>query len=157
MLLRVITLPFDPVLEGFPDEIVTEFCLNKKIHRLDSQFFIADGKAFWTVCLVYEILKKGEDKTLDLDEYQKLLYERLREWRQERARQDKIPVYLIATNQHLIEMVRRKTQTMEALKPIRGFGRSRVEKYGKSLINVIKAFYEEKKPKNEDNAQNPPF
>ncbi len=27
--IRILTLPFDPVTEGFPDEIVREFCANK--------------------------------------------------------------------------------------------------------------------------------
>ena len=37
--LRIFTLPFDPILEGFPDELIKDFCLNKKIHKLESQFF----------------------------------------------------------------------------------------------------------------------
>ena len=44
MHLRIFTLPFDPVLEGFPDEIVSEFCLNKRVHKLDAQFFQQEGK-----------------------------------------------------------------------------------------------------------------
>lgn len=36
MELRIFTLPFDEVSESFPDEIVTEFCLNKKAMKRTS-------------------------------------------------------------------------------------------------------------------------
>ena len=32
---RIFTLPFGEVSESFPDEIVTEFCLNKKVHQVE--------------------------------------------------------------------------------------------------------------------------
>ena len=104
---RVLTLPFDSVLEGFPDEMVAEFCLDKQVHKLESQFFIKDGQPFWSVAIHYDIVLKKDLKAHDLDERQKLLFERLREWRKTVAHEDGIPVYLIATNQHLAEIVRR--------------------------------------------------
>ena len=155
--LRIFTLPFDPILEGFPDELVAEFCLNKKVHKLESQFFQQEGRAYWSVAIHYEALAKGEDKTRDLDEYQKLLYERLREWRKETAHKDGIPVYLIATNQQLVEMIRRKVQTIEAMKGVKGFGKGKIERYGRQLLARIKAFYEEKKPETAPEKSDMPF
>ena len=144
MHLRIFTLPFDPVLEGFPDEIVSEFSLNKRVHKLDSQFFQQEGKTYWAVSVHYEIVAKGEDKTRDLDENQKLLFERLREWRKETAHKDGIPVYLIATNQQLVEIVRRKVKTLDGLKGIKGLGRGKTERYGRQLLAVALAFYDQK-------------
>ncbi|MFM9950920.1 MAG: hypothetical protein ACKV1O_23495 [Saprospiraceae bacterium] len=34
MQVKIFTLPFDEEAEGFPDEIVSEFCLNKKVLRI---------------------------------------------------------------------------------------------------------------------------
>ncbi len=45
MELRIFTLPFDPVMEGFPDELVKDFCINKKVQKLESQFFLQEGRA----------------------------------------------------------------------------------------------------------------
>jgi superfamily II DNA helicase RecQ len=143
--LRIFTLPFDPILEGFPDELVGEFCLNKRVYKMESQFFLQEGRAYWSVAVHYEILDKGQEKARDLDEYQKLLYERLREWRKETAHKEGVPVYLIATNQHLVELIRGKVQTLEAMKSIKGFGKGKIERYGRNLLGKIKAFYEEKK------------
>lgn len=58
--LRIFTLPFDPVLEGFPDELIVEFCLNKKVQKLESQFFLQEGRAYWSVAIHYEVLHKEE-------------------------------------------------------------------------------------------------
>jgi superfamily II DNA helicase RecQ len=156
MLFRVLTLPFDPVLEGFPDEVVEEFCLNKQVHKLESQFFIKEGQPYWSVAIHYDIVLKKDQKTRDLDERQKLLYERLREWRKTTAHEDGIPVYLIATNQHLVEIIRRKPQTLDGLKPIKGFGGSRMGRYGARILNIVKAFYEEHKEKTETPAPESP-
>lgn len=156
MHLRIFTLPFDSVLEGFPDEIVSEFCQNKRVHKLDAQFFQQEGKTYWAVSVHYEILAKGEDKTRELDENQKLLYERLREWRKETAHRDGIPVYLIATNQQLVEVVRRKVKTVDGLKGIKGLGRGKTERYGRQLLAVAMAFYDTQKPSEElPNEQTP--
>lgn len=157
MLLRIFTLPFDPVIESFPDEVITEFCLNKKVHKLESQFFQQEGRAYWSVSVHYEILAKGEDKTRDLDEYQKLLFERLREWRKETAHNYGVPVYLIATNQQLVEIIRRKVQTVEAMKGVKGFGRGKMERYGLQILAQVKAFYDSKQSKKEEKKDDLPF
>ena len=48
MQIRIFTLPFDETSEGFPDEIVTEFCLNKKVYHIEAKFFEQEGRAFWS-------------------------------------------------------------------------------------------------------------
>ncbi|WP_169315715.1 HRDC domain-containing protein [Haliscomenobacter hydrossis] len=142
--MRIFTLPFDAVSEGFPDEIVTEFCLNKKVHSLQAQFFLHEGRPFWSVAVQYEVLVHGEEKVRDLDEAQQQLYTRLREWRKKQAEKEGVPVFILATNQHLTNMVRLKAQSLETLKQIKGFGPKKTQKYGKQIIAIIKAFYEEK-------------
>ena len=145
MELRIFTLPFDPILEGFPDEVVTAFCLNKRVYKLESQFFQQEGRAYWSVAVHYEVATKAEvGKVRDLEEGQQLLYDRLREWRKETAHKDGVPVYLIATNQQLLDMVRGKLQTVEGLKGVKGFGKGKIERYGRQLLTRIKAFYDEK-------------
>ncbi len=146
MELRIFTLPFDPIMEGFPDELVKDFCINKKVQKLESQFFLQEGRAYWSVAVHYDVLEKGTEKNLDLDEYQKLLYERLREWRKETGQKEGIPVFLIATNQQLVDMVRRKVLSIDAMKGIKGFGKGKIGKYGKQILGKVKAFYDEKKP-----------
>lgn len=145
MQMRIFTLPFDPTSESFPDEIITEFCLNKKVHQIESQFFQHDGHAYWSVSIHYEIVLRGEDKLRELDDAQKLLLSRLKDWRKERAQKDGIPVYLVATNAQFFEMVRLKCRTLESFKNVKGYGKKRVASYGREINELIKAFYESRK------------
>jgi hypothetical protein len=45
MQIRIFTLPFDALSESFPDEIITEFCMNKKVLRIETQFFRQEGQS----------------------------------------------------------------------------------------------------------------
>ena len=136
MQIRIFTLSFDELSEGFPDEIVTEFCLNKKVHRLDTQFFLQDGRAFWTVAIHYEIVLKGEDKLRELDESQRLLFTKLKKWRKEQAGKEGIPPYLVATNAQFLYMVKLKCRPLDCFRSsgfrVRSpdFGVSSVERKG---------------------------
>jgi superfamily II DNA helicase RecQ len=144
MELRIFTLPFDEVSEGFSDEIVTHFCLNKKVHSIRPHFFEQDGRAFWSIAIAYEVVLKGEEKIRSLDEEQQQLYTRLREWRKEQASKDGLPAYLIATNTQLLQMVQLKCRTLDSFKPIKGFGKMKTDKYGRYIVNLVRDFYEPK-------------
>lgn len=144
--LRIFTLPFDPSQEGFPDEIVRDFCLNKKVYSVQSQFFVHEGRPFWSVAVQYDaLLKVEEEKAPGLDELQQQLYNRLKAWRKQQGEKEGVPVYILATNQQLTTMVRLKVQSLEAFKQIKGFGAKRVQKHGKQIVAIIKAFFEENK------------
>lgn len=140
--LRIFTLAFDEVSEGFPDEIVTEFCRNKRVLQVESKFFVHEGRPFWSVAVHYEVVLRGEEKIRELDDAQRLLYERLREWRKEKAAKEGIPVYLVATNSQFLQMIRLKCRSLESFKSIKGFGKQRIGKYGKDITELIKGFYE---------------
>lgn len=143
MELRIFTLPFDGISEGFPDEIVREFCINKKVHNIQSQFFLKEGNPYWSVAIQYDLLVKGEEKVRDLDEAQQQLFLRLRQWRKAQSEKEGLPAYIVATDRQLKGMVLCKVQTLENFKQIKGFGQKRVQNYGKLIIGIIKAFFEE--------------
>ena len=142
MEIRIFTLPFDETTEGFPDEIITQFCHNKKVHSIRPKFFEQDGRPFWSVAVQYETVLRGEEKIRALDQEQQLLFQRLRDWRREHAAKEGIPVYLVATNNHFLQMAALKCRTLESFKQVQGFGKKRVEKYGRYIVSIIKDFYE---------------
>jgi superfamily II DNA helicase RecQ len=144
--LRIFTLPFDPGTEGFPDEVVRDFCLNKKVHSVQTQFFLHEGRPFWSVAVQYDVLLQAEqEKAPELDEVQRQLYLRLKAWRKQQGDKEGVPAFILASNQQLITMVRLKTQSLEMLKRVKGFGAKRIQKHGKQIVAIIKAFYEEHK------------
>lgn len=144
MELRILTIAFDDVMEGFPDEVINEFCINKEVLDMQAHFFQKKGQFYWSVAIRYKVVLDQKDRLPELDETQKKLYDQLRIWRKEQGAKEGFPVYLIATNAQLVQMVRLSCKTLESFKSIKGFGKKRVEKYGKQINNIIKAFFEEK-------------
>ncbi len=97
---RIVTIPFDPVVKGFDDELLRQFVLNKSVSHYQAVFFEEGGNGYWSIFLEYDVLvEKGSEKELEgLDEPQRILLERLKVWRKERAQKDGVPVYIIGTN-----------------------------------------------------------
>ena len=138
---KVITIPFAADQESFLNEELNRFCLSRKIVDRQPQFFVVGGRAYWTVFIEYEEVLPPEKEKDNFTEAEKLLYHRLREWRKQSAEQAGLPVYVIATNGELADLVRKGPRTLEALKAVRGFGQKKVERYGKALIELIEGFY----------------
>jgi ATP-dependent DNA helicase RecQ len=65
------------------------------------------------------------------------LFNTLRNWRSERAKQEGIPPYVICNNRHLAEIVKARPQTLAALGQIEGVGEAKIKKYGKELLAFI--------------------
>jgi len=140
---EIITIPFNPTTKGFHADELNKFCLNKKILGKRIEFFKDEKTVYWTVFIEYEpVLEYSSDEPRGLTEAGRLCYERLREWRKLTAEKEGVPPFVIAKNSHLVEIVNKEIKTLEALKQINGFGRKKVEKYGKDIIEIIKTFYE---------------
>lgn len=45
----VLTLAFDPERKTFPSEELEDFCLNKQVYGIESQFFQHENIPYWTV------------------------------------------------------------------------------------------------------------
>lgn len=148
MPVRIFTITFDPQHEVFQDEELRAFLLNKRVNTLHPEFFQANGKAYWSVFTEYEtVLSADPQKNDGLNAPQKLLYQRLREWRKETAEKEGIPAYIIANNSQIAEVVMRAPRSLEALRQIHGFGKKKVERYGKTILEIINDFYEKKPAK----------
>jgi ATP-dependent DNA helicase RecQ len=65
------------------------------------------------------------------------LYDRLAEWRLDRARQDQMPPYVIAHNTMLEAVASAKPTTLAQLENLPGFGRVKCEKYGEEILALV--------------------
>jgi superfamily II DNA helicase RecQ len=158
MPVHIITLPFDPETEMFHDEELSRFLLNKRVVTLRPEFFLTNGRPYWSVFVEYETVLSASDDRIEsnnLDEPQRLLLQRLKEWRKEKAAAEGVPVYILATNSQLVDLIKQTPQTLESLRQIHGFGRKKCEKYGADIIGIIHAFYEKKPPHAENTTNNP--
>ncbi len=143
---KILTIPFDEATSSFCDEILNDFCLNKQLNSYRVEFFACRDKAYWTLFLDYaEIIEKKEPgkRIEDLTKPEKAFFEKLREWRKQKAEEGGVPVYIIATNSELTQIVKVKPKNMEVLHTIKGFGKKKIEKFGQEVVKLVKVFFEE--------------
>ncbi len=67
------------------------------------------------------------------------LYVALRAWRTERAKSEGAPAYTIFADRTLRDLVRLRPRNMHALMRVWGLGESRVERFGRDLLEVVAA------------------
>jgi ATP-dependent DNA helicase RecQ len=66
------------------------------------------------------------------------LFERLKHWRGEHARRQRVPAYVVLHNSHLEEIAARKPQSIHELGSIKGVGLRRAARYGEELLALVR-------------------
>ena len=74
----------------------------------------------------------------DLDERARDLFEALRVYRLEPARQQKVPPYVVASDRSLRDIAMLRPGTLGELELAHGIGPAKVEKYGEALLSVVR-------------------
>lgn len=69
--------------------------------------------------------------------YDEALFERLREWRKERAGEEAVPAFVVFTDATLQLIAEHKPRTSDALLKISGIGKSKVERYGDDVLSLV--------------------
>lgn len=141
----------------FKIRIQDEFLRNdqKNLDKFLAQFQILKTETafvpeenYWSVLLFYDqnlpIVKEGkpqkysaQDDVLNADEIK--LLDALKLWRSEKAKDQKLPTYFIATNQELISLVKYKPLQKEELMDIKGFGKHKIENYGEEILEILES------------------
>lgn len=151
MPIRLFTIPFSEESQSFHDDLILQFCTNKRIHKIETNFFTRHGLPYWTVAVHYgQILSEEKvqasgghpSEEWGLDDQQKALLIRLKEWRRESAAQVGLPVYMLATNAQLVAAIKNKCMSLEALKLVKGLGKKRIEQYGAGITQIVRTFYQ---------------
>src|SRR5690606_25795190 len=70
----------------------------------------------------------------DLGDIDKNLFDALRHYRMELAKEQNVPPYVIFHDKTLLEMAARKPQTLEEFATISGVGESKMNRYGQSFL-----------------------
>jgi len=124
-----------------------DFLIKNEILNVETAFVNDDN--YWSVMLYYQEIKtehsfvkdpkiskySAENDELSLDEIQ--ILEALKIWRSERAREQNLPIYFIATNKELVSVAKYKPAKKEELLDIKGFGKHKIENYGMEIINIL--------------------
>ncbi|MBI3019454.1 MAG: HRDC domain-containing protein [Deltaproteobacteria bacterium] len=148
-MVKIITLIFNSLFEGFDDLSIKEFCRDKEIISISDHFFLRNDIPYVTLIVKYypgsqENQPKITHGKAD-DSWRKLLLEKdmglfnlLRQWRSERSKKEGVPPYVLLTNRQLAEIIKQRPQTFAELEKIDGIGRAKVTKYGQNILEITK-------------------
>jgi superfamily II DNA helicase RecQ len=146
MQLRFFSIPAsgDPVGE----EELNQFLRSHRVLAVQREFVAQGSGSYWS--LVVEFLEgspaSGAGRSSGArPDYKQLLapqdfavFLRLRQWRKLAAEEEGVPVYTIFTNEQLAEMARLRPTTKDALGSIAGVGTARLERYGETVLGMVR-------------------
>jgi ATP-dependent DNA helicase RecQ len=84
-----------------------------------------------------EKAKSSQAATVSWEGVDKELFEALRGWRGERARQAQKPAYIIFSDATLRELARTRPSTLEALRQVYGIGEQKLRELGEPVLSLI--------------------
>ncbi|WP_449397922.1 HRDC domain-containing protein [Chryseobacterium wanjuense] len=125
------------------------FLESNDIIKVETAF--VNDENYWSVVLYFDELKIArsivkdpkttkysvEIEELNADE-EKILYA-LKEWRSEKAKEQNLPSYFIATNKELMSVAKYKPAKKEELLDIKGFGKHKIENYGEEILEILES------------------
>ena len=128
--------------------VLDRFLRDLNVIKFESAF-VKDEEGYWSVILYYEEQKMSvndtktpkysaeNDEDLNPDEIK--ILDSLKLWRTEKARDQNLPVYFIATNKELLSIAKYKPIKKEELRDIKGFGKHKIENYGEEIIEILES------------------
>ena len=128
--------------------VLDRFLRDNNVIKFESAF-VKDEEGYWSVILYYEEQKMSvndtktpkysaeNDEELNPDEIK--ILDSLKRWRTEKAKDQNLPVYFIATNKELLSIAKYKPIKKEELRDIKGFGKHKIENYGEEIIEILES------------------
>jgi superfamily II DNA helicase RecQ len=146
MKIHILTLKYDENLAGFPEEPVRQAISGREVLAVREHFFVHGGVPH--LLLTLELSGGNEPRRTDrafngpdvlatVPQERRKLYLDLKRWRNERAKRDGVPPFVVMRNELLADLCRVAPHSLAALREIPGIGEKTVEKYGAEVIAMI--------------------
>lgn len=154
MLVKLVTLRFDPRLGGFDDRPLQELLRGHEALAVSDHFFVHDEVPHWAFMLTCRMPEaEGEPAAARAPgdgagrtSYREILrqqdwplFNSLRDWRAAAATKEGVPPYIIVPNDVLAWIARERPRTLGALAQIRGMGAARLKRHGRALLAALGA------------------
>ena len=146
MKICVLTFVYDGESRRFDCPELEEFLNENRVKRVYPEFVSHEGELIWAVLVTYEAREqktKGERRAARmrpeavLNEKQLEVYDTLRRWRNERAKEVGKPAYVLFTNDMAVRIVKQMPKTLDKLEQVPGMGKARMEELGKEVLGVL--------------------
>jgi len=154
---KILTLSFTPSLGGFDDLPLTDFVRDKEVLSLREYFFEVLGFPHLLCVVDYadaarlpsssrpvrasadaEQASSGRDDAVArMSAPDRALFLTLRAWRNEQARNDGVPPYVLFTNAELVRVVLARPASTSALGAVEGIGPGKVRRYGEAILRAL--------------------
>jgi superfamily II DNA helicase RecQ len=106
-----------------------------------SSSLVAGNAPFWSVLVFYEgdaqTVAKTSPSAKPAEPPSSPAFEALRKWRSQKAKEEGVPPYVIATNAELQAILDSKPQTPEELSQVKGFSKAKASKYGSEILQLL--------------------
>lgn len=148
MLFKIISLTFDSVRGNFDDSPVREFLKDTEVVSITDHFFLRNEVPYLTLVIKYfpfrqennvapsAVGKRDESWKESLSDPDLGVFNRLREWRSKKSREEGVPPYILFTNKQLAEIAKARPNTLAELEQIEGVGKNKREKYGTHILEI---------------------
>lgn len=143
MKVKVLKIRIDDRFQITDEAIVNDYLSRFEIVNMNAKL-VADEITYWSVLIYYNDKKNiaNSSKTTvtsesELSEEEKIIYNKLKDWRADKAREAQLPAFIIFHNTHLMSIARHKPCTLDDLENVNGIGKRKVEKFGIEIIEVL--------------------
>ena len=148
MKVKVLKIRLSDKFIEYDQTVLDRFLRDNNVIKFESAF-VKDEEGYWSVILYYEEQKMSvndtktpkysaeNDEDLNPDEIK--ILDSLKLWRTEKAKDQNLPVYFIATNKELLSIAKYKPIKKEELRDIKGFGKHKIENYGEEIIEILES------------------
>lgn len=147
MKLRVFTLRLDPDTGAFDDGELQSFLENREALDVSEHFFVHERVPTLALLVRYREVARPAgaparegprpDPAAELSGEDRPLYEALRKWRNERARRDGRPAYVLLTNRQVAEIARKRPGSLRALQELEGVGEGKARDLGEEMLALV--------------------
>lgn len=143
---QVFTIRLDALFLHQDQIELDAFLAQNEIVKTECAYVASEN--YWTVLLFYEQSKVSKyvretktekysikDEELNMDE--NIVFQNLIKWRILQAKEENLPPYFIESNNELKSVSKMKPHTENELSQIKGFGRYKIENYGKDILKIV--------------------
>lgn len=130
---------------------IDHFLENHEIIKTETAFI--HDEQFWSVILYFNDIESSVNKTSVKDsktvkysaedemlsDNEIIILDALKIWRSEKAKEQNLPSYFIATNKELVSVAKYKPAKKEELLDIKGFGKHKIENYGEEILEILES------------------
>ncbi len=143
MKVKVLKIRIDDRFQITDEAIVNDYLSRFEIVNMNAKL-VADEITYWSVLIYYNnkkntviSSKNTVNSESELSEEEKIIYNKLKDWRADKAREAQLPAYIIFYNTHLMSIARHKPCTLDDLENVNGIEKRKVEKFDIEIIEVL--------------------